>query len=83
MSQLDRRTGALPHLFATAAPSPHGAPLLPFLHGARDRGTHLDLLLCWAPPRRAAEANAPLPRPRPAGRLAESGQARVGLGRHP
>ncbi|KAF1049191.1 dienelactone hydrolase family protein [Xylophilus sp.] len=59
MSTLERRNGALPHLFAAAASD--AAPLLLFLHGARDRGADLDLLLRWAPPRLAAEAAEPLP----------------------
>lgn len=63
MSLLFRRTptpgaGAvtLPHLDAPPLPAPAGpAPLLLFLHGGRDRGDDLDLLLRWAPPRQIAE----------------------------
>lgn len=40
----------------TLAPAAGGTPLLLFLHGARDRGSDLDLLLRWAPPRLVAEA---------------------------
>ncbi|MDM0087196.1 dienelactone hydrolase family protein [Variovorax sp. J22G40] len=60
MSTLERNTwltsrGPLPYLLArTAAPKP--APALLFLHGARDRGHDLDLLLRWAPPRLVAES---------------------------
>ena len=46
----------LPFLHARpAGPATAPAPLLLFLHGGRDRGDDLDLLLRWAPPKQAAE----------------------------
>lgn len=61
---LERRTlphgglpAFLPYLFAPAARKGHAAaPLLLFLHGGRDRGDDLGLLLRWAPPRLVDEA---------------------------
>jgi predicted peptidase len=60
LSHIERNTwltsrGPFPYLFArTEAPRP--APALLFLHGARDRGSDLDLLLRWAPPKLVAES---------------------------
>lgn len=62
MSHIERNTwltshGPFPYLLArTEAPKP--APAVLFLHGARDRGSDLDLLLRWAPPKQVAESAA-------------------------
>lgn len=60
LSHLQRNTwltarGPLRYLLALNA-SPKPAPALLFLHGARDRGDDLDLLLRWAPPKLVADA---------------------------
>jgi len=50
----DTDRGPLPYLYgAPARPSAH-APLLVFLHGGRDRGDDLNLLLRWSPPKQVA-----------------------------
>lgn len=56
--RLPHADGVLPYLHARPT-AQHGATsLLLFLHGARDRGDDLDLLLRWAPPRQVAESSA-------------------------
>lgn len=61
MSHIERNTwltshGPIRYLLARTA-SPKPAPALLFLHGARDRGNDLDLLLRWAPPKLVAESS--------------------------
>lgn len=46
--------GPLPYLYGAPARSSANAPLLVFLHGGRDRGDDLNLLLRWSPPRQVA-----------------------------
>ena len=46
--------GPLPYLQARPFRSAADAPLLVFLHGGRDRGDDLDLLLRWSPPKAVA-----------------------------
>ncbi|OUL20988.1 phospholipase [Nostoc sp. T09] len=53
--------GSLPYLFSSVADNANKpAPLVLFLHGARDRGTDLNILLKWGLPR-FVDASAPLP----------------------
>jgi len=44
-------SGSLPYLFAPSDANHQPAPLVLFLHGARDRGEDLNLLLKWGLPR--------------------------------
>jgi predicted peptidase len=54
-------TSTLPYLFsAVSEDTKTPAPLVLFLHGARDRGTDLNVLLKWGLPRFVNESN-PLP----------------------
>jgi predicted peptidase len=46
----------LPYLHSPAVPAAGKAPLLLFLHGKRDLGDSLDLLLRWSPPRHLEES---------------------------
>ncbi|AFY36176.1 dienelactone hydrolase family protein [Calothrix sp. PCC 7507] len=53
--------GSLPYLFSPVSENANqSAPLVLFLHGARDRGTDLNTLLKWGLPR-FVDASAPLP----------------------
>ncbi|MDZ7958021.1 MAG: prolyl oligopeptidase family serine peptidase [Aulosira sp. DedQUE10] len=53
--------GSLPYLFSPVSDNANKpAPLVLFLHGARDRGTDLNILLKWGLPR-FVDASAPLP----------------------
>lgn len=48
----DTINGSLPYLFSAASSNTNTpAPLVLFLHGARDRGTDLNILLTWGFPR--------------------------------
>ncbi|KAF0815118.1 hypothetical protein IGB42_00195 [Andreprevotia sp. IGB-42] len=50
-------TAALPYLFAQPVPQPgQAAPLVVFLHGAKDRGNDLSKLLAWGFPQLVSEA---------------------------
>ncbi|WP_414754002.1 dienelactone hydrolase family protein [Anabaena sp. CCY 9910] len=58
---IERRSGLLPYLFSRAAEETNKpAPLVLFLHGARDRGTDINVLLKWGLPRFVDESS-PLP----------------------
>ncbi|MEC5387523.1 PHB depolymerase family esterase [Uliginosibacterium sp. H3] len=48
----------LPYLFRAADVSGRDAPLVVFLHGAKDRGTDLGQLLAWGFPKIVAEADS-------------------------
>ena len=57
----ENSNGSLPYLFAPAAGDvSKPAPLVLFLHGARDRGTDLNILLKWGLPR-FVDASSALP----------------------
>lgn len=49
--------GPLAYLHAAPTAPSADAPLLVFLHGGRDRGDDLDLLLRWSPPRQVAASS--------------------------
>jgi predicted peptidase len=52
-------TSTLPYLFSpVSADANQPAPLVLFLHGARDRGTDLNVLLKWGLPRFVNESNS-------------------------
>ncbi|MBD6619538.1 phospholipase [Komarekiella sp. 'clone 1'] len=58
---IEKRSGLLPYLFlAVAEDANKPAPLVLFLHGARDRGNDLNVLLKWGLPRFVNESS-PLP----------------------
>ncbi|HLO83448.1 MAG TPA: dienelactone hydrolase family protein [Nostocaceae cyanobacterium] len=57
---IEKHSGSLPYLFSPAADTQKPAPLVLFLHGARDRGTDLNLLLKWGLPR-FVDISSPLP----------------------
>ncbi|MDZ8105889.1 MAG: dienelactone hydrolase family protein [Nostoc sp. DedQUE12a] len=58
---IEHRSGLLPYLFAIASEDTNKpAPLVLFLHGARDRGNDLNVLLKWGLPRFVNESS-PLP----------------------
>jgi predicted peptidase len=58
---IERRSGLLPYLFSAVSEDANKpAPLVVFLHGARDRGNDLNVLLKWGLPRFVNESS-PLP----------------------
>ncbi|MBD2520757.1 dienelactone hydrolase family protein [Nostoc sp. FACHB-973] len=58
---VEQRSGLLPYLFSSVSEDTNKpAPLVLFLHGARDRGTDLNVLLKWGLPRFVNESS-PLP----------------------
>ncbi|QLE57306.1 dienelactone hydrolase family protein [Nostoc sp. TCL26-01] len=58
---IEHRSGLLPYLFSVASSDANKpAPLVLFLHGARDRGNDLNILLKWGLPRFVNESS-PLP----------------------
>ncbi|MDZ8186992.1 MAG: dienelactone hydrolase family protein [Nostoc sp. ChiSLP02] len=58
---IEHRSGLLPYLFsAVSEDTQKPAPLVLFLHGARDRGNDLNVLLKWGLPRFVNESS-PLP----------------------
>ncbi|WP_392533462.1 prolyl oligopeptidase family serine peptidase [Nostoc sp. C117] len=57
----DTSNGSLPYLFSAAsADAKKPAPLVLFLHGGRDRGTDLNVLLKWGLPH-FVDSSSPLP----------------------
>ncbi|WP_414570643.1 dienelactone hydrolase family protein [Nostoc sp. CCY 9925] len=55
---IEHRSGLLPYLFAIASEDTNKpAPLVLFLHGARDRGNDLNVLLKWGLPRFVNESS--------------------------
>jgi predicted peptidase len=58
---IEHRSGSLPYLFSpVSADANQPVPLVLFLHGARDRGTDLNVLVKWGLPR-FVDSSAPLP----------------------
>jgi predicted peptidase len=58
---VEQRSGLLPYLFSSVSEDTNKpAPLVLFLHGARDRGNDLNVLLKWGLPRFVNESS-PLP----------------------
>ncbi|RCJ19969.1 phospholipase [Nostoc sp. ATCC 43529] len=56
---IEHRSGLLPYLFAPASEDTNKpAPLVLFLHGARDRGNDLNVLLKWGLPRFVNESSS-------------------------
>ncbi|MBD2456052.1 dienelactone hydrolase family protein [Nostoc sp. FACHB-87] len=56
---IERRSGLLPYLFSAVGEDANKpAPLVLFLHGARDRGNDLDVLLKWGLPRFVNESSS-------------------------
>jgi predicted peptidase len=56
---IENRSGLLPYLFSSVSEDVNKpAPLVLFLHGARDRGTDLNVLLKWGLPRFVNESNS-------------------------
>jgi predicted peptidase len=56
---IEKRSGLLPYLFSAVWEDTHKpAPLVLFLHGARDRGDDLNVLLKWGLPRFVNESSA-------------------------
>ncbi|WP_445633023.1 Phospholipase [Nostoc sp. DSM 114161] len=56
---IEHRSGLLPYLFAPASEDTNKpAPLVLFLHGARDRGNDLNVLVKWGLPRFVNESSS-------------------------
>ncbi|WP_242055386.1 hypothetical protein [Nostoc flagelliforme] len=58
---IEHRSASLPYLFSPVSEEVNKpAPLVLFLHGARDRGTDINVLLKWSLPR-FVDSSSPLP----------------------